>query len=442
MLKHRGIIITLFCCVMVFLLSLYVICSQADAAVGDMIAFGSWHQNSDAQDSTPIQWRILEVQNDRALLISDKALDARPYDLYRADVTWDQCTLRAWLNTELLNEAFTLDQQKAILVTTVDNGMECPPTEDKLFLLNYSEGSRYLSPEELIARYTQYASRKDGFSDTAFSWTRESNHMINQEGTECFDIFQISDNGVRPAMWVSLSAMAAPESVPVQDFTPPTVSVPKRTTQETPSAGTVYRCLLLRGPQWGGRKAQYGFKLTELMPDETIFYPEAGFPETSGPVVREMLDKVAQLADDDDVTYIIVAAHGEPDCYDFYLTSDYFSSDAYNADELFKTTFVEKAAVIRGRVIILSLSCYSGTLRDYCQQLDPSRYTIWMSCGNKEYSIGSTEELLYNACIAVQNDVSGAIELGEIAAFSLSTEDATPCVYGNSDNFVFPVKNQ
>ncbi len=439
--KHTWGIKKLSCCLAVFLLSLLVICAQADPAVGDTIPFGSWHQESDARDSTPIQWRVLDIQDDKALLISDKALDARPYDLYRVDATWDECTLRAWLNTEFLNEAFTPDQQKAILVTTLENGAECPPTEDKIFLLNYREASRYLSADELIARYTKYASQKDGFSDTSFSWTREPDRMINMLGTECFDSFQISDNAVRPAMWVSLSAMNAPESAPDQEFTPPEIFVPERRTQETPSEGTVYRCVLLRGPQWGGMNAQYGYKLTELMPNETIFYPEAGFPETSGPVVRAQLDELAQLADDDDVTYIVVAAHGEPDCYDFYRTSDYFSPDAYHADMLFKDEFVEKVAAIRGQVIILSLSCYSGTLEDYCGPLDPGRYSVWMSCGRQEYIIGSTEEKLYHACTAVQDDESGWIVLGEISAFSLSAEDATPCVYGNPENSVFPVKN-
>ncbi len=442
MFNHTDIIKKYSCSLMVFLVSLLAICTQADAEAGDIIVFGSWHQNSDAQDSTPIQWRVLDIQDDRALLISDKALDARPYDLYRVDATWDQCTLRAWMNTEFLNEAFTPGQQRAILVTTLDNGTECPPTEDKIFLLTYREGSSYLSSEELIARYTQYASQKDGFSDTAFSWTRESYRMINMVGTECTDLFQISNIGVRPAMWVSLSAMSAPESAPEQDFTPPTAYAPKQTAQETTSEGTVYRCLLLRGPQWKGRYAKYGFMLTELMPDETIFYPEAGFPETSGPVVRALLDKMAQLADDDDVTYIIVAAHGEFDCYDFYLTTDYFSTDAYCPDVLPKETFAEKAAAIRGNVIILSLSCYSGSLKKYCRQLDPSRYTIWMSCGHEEYLIGSTEKMLYHACIAVENDLSGEIELGEISAFSLSAEGATPCVYGNPENSVFPIKNR
>ena len=42
-------------CLAVFLLSLLVVCAQADMVVGDMITFGSWHQGSDARDSTPIQ---------------------------------------------------------------------------------------------------------------------------------------------------------------------------------------------------------------------------------------------------------------------------------------------------------------------------------------------------------------------------------------------------
>ena len=440
--KRTAVMKKLAFCLTAVLLSLLVICAQAEAAAGDRIAFGSWHQNSDAQDSTPIQWRVLEVRDDMALLISEKALDARPYDLYRVNATWDQCTLRAWLNTELLNEAFTPDEQKAILVTTLDNGTECPPTEDKLFLLNYSEAASYLSKEETGAFYTEYAAQKDGLDDEAFCWTRMSNCTINILGEEAFDLFQIGDRGVRPAMWVSVPAMTAPESAPDQSFTPPTVDIPKQPARNVSSEGTIYRCLLLRGPQWNGRKAQYGYMLTELMPDETVFYPAAGFPETSGPAVREQLDEMARLADDDDVTYIVVAAHGEADCYDFYLTTDYFSADAYCADVLLKSELADKAAAIRGRVVILSLSCYSGTLKDYCGQLDPGRYSIWMSCGSEEYIIGSTEEMLYHACTAVQNDASGAIELGEIASFSLGAEGATPCVYGNPENFVFPVKNK
>ena len=438
--QEESVMKKMICCIAMFLFSLLAACAYADVTAGNIIPFGSWHQESAALDSSPVLWRVLEVRGDRALLLSDKALDARPYDLYRVDAAWDTCTLRAWLNTEFLSEAFTPDQQKAILVTTLDNGSACPPTEDKLFLLNYPEARRFLPPEDLIAQYTLYAAQKDGYARIAFSWTREPDRMINMLGTECPDPFLISNNAVRPAMWVSLSAMADPGSAQAQDFTPPTAFVPQQPARETPSGGTVCRCLLLRGPQWGGLNARYGFMLTGLMPDDTVFYPEAGFPETSGPDVRAGLDEMARLADDDDVTYIVVAAHGEPDCYSFYRTTDYFSKAAYQADDLFKTELVEKAAAIRGRVIILSLSCYSGTLADYCGPLDPARYSVWMSCGRAPYFIGSTEKMLYNACTAVRDDASGMIELGEIAAFDLRAEDSVPCVYGNPENPVFPAR--
>ena len=48
--------------------------------------------------------------------------------------------------------------------------------------------------------------------------------------------------------------------------------------------------------------------------------------------------------------------------------------------------------------------------------------------------------MLYNACTAVRDDASGMIELGEIAAFDLRAEDSVPCVYGNPENPVFPVR--
>ncbi len=135
------------CFLAVFLLSLLIACARADITTGDVITFGSWHQQSDAGDNSPIRWNVLEIRDNRALLLSDEALDTRPYDLYRVDAAWDTCTLRAWLNTEFLSEAFTPDQQKAILVSALDNGSACPPTEDKLFLLNDPEASRFLSSE-------------------------------------------------------------------------------------------------------------------------------------------------------------------------------------------------------------------------------------------------------------------------------------------------------
>ena len=57
------------------------------------------------------------------MLISRYALDVKPYNTQRVDITWEQCTLRAWLNNDFINTAFTTDEQAAILLTNVDNSV-------------------------------------------------------------------------------------------------------------------------------------------------------------------------------------------------------------------------------------------------------------------------------------------------------------------------------
>ena len=72
----------------------------------------------------------------------------------KTDVTWEICTLRAWLNDDFLNKAFDAEEQSAILITEVDNSdaqgysgwitSGGNNTKDKIFLLSYAEANRYL----------------------------------------------------------------------------------------------------------------------------------------------------------------------------------------------------------------------------------------------------------------------------------------------------------
>ena len=49
---------------------------------GDRIAFGRY------------EWRVLDIQNDVALIISEDIIEKRPYhDVYK-DTTWADCALR------------------------------------------------------------------------------------------------------------------------------------------------------------------------------------------------------------------------------------------------------------------------------------------------------------------------------------------------------------
>ncbi len=138
----------------------------------------------------PIRWRVLDVDDGKALLLSDIAIDTRATDIYQwsrpADSiedrtiegicyqnlcsTWDNCELRSWLNSydashnyykvncsgtgerSFYNVAFSANEKSAILTTSLRNEGGATgfhdsehweytvggrDTEDKIFLLSY-----------------------------------------------------------------------------------------------------------------------------------------------------------------------------------------------------------------------------------------------------------------------------------------------------------------
>ena len=123
---------------------------------GNYVTFGTYPQTSSGDDQTPVEWLVLDYdeENHRALLLSRYGLDAKPYHKWRDPITWEKCDLRAWLNDEFLNTAFTEAEQAAILLTDVDNcRTQCygwspsggNDTQDKLFLLSYGEAHKYFN---------------------------------------------------------------------------------------------------------------------------------------------------------------------------------------------------------------------------------------------------------------------------------------------------------
>ena len=111
----------------------------------------------------PILWRVLEIRDGTALLLADAALECEPFQREQKGVSWEDCTLRSWLNgydakmnisavdftdekNNFLDMAFRLDEQDAIIENLVrnesnyyfdvDSGRD---TQDKIFILAESE---------------------------------------------------------------------------------------------------------------------------------------------------------------------------------------------------------------------------------------------------------------------------------------------------------------
>ena len=93
----------------------------------------------------PIKWRVLQVDGKDAFLMADKALDAQQYNIEDASITWEESTVRSWLNETFINSAFTSSERSAMKTTDVENSnaeygaIKNNNTKDKIFLLSESE---------------------------------------------------------------------------------------------------------------------------------------------------------------------------------------------------------------------------------------------------------------------------------------------------------------
>lgn len=227
--------------------------NNSEKVIGDFesIKFGKYNQsyNSERSDwnEEPIEWIILEKdsENKRALIISKYILDVR-FNVYKSgekNTTWENSSIRTWLNNEFYNTAFTEEEKnkiKEVQLVNEDNDdymtLGGRDTMDKIFLLSISEARKYFSngdnlgnKDQLVragaAKGTQYAEyrklgkiRKDK-QDEYEEWMLENSaYNLRSPGgaqedtaavgpdaiisTSGFVGSGLNRRGVRPAMWI------------------------------------------------------------------------------------------------------------------------------------------------------------------------------------------------------------------------------------------------
>ena len=183
--------------------------------VGQMITMGYYPQNGNGYE--PIEWQVLDVCGDQALVISKYCLDGAQYHGTQTAITWEDCDLRWWLNCDFLNEAFTSDEIAYIqdtCLTTPDsvygNKSGGNDTVDKIFCLSIDEANTYFpSDSARKAVLTRYAREHTPYS---WWWLRSpggaddgAKAIINDQGTIGTGGNWVTNNdSVRPAMWVKM----------------------------------------------------------------------------------------------------------------------------------------------------------------------------------------------------------------------------------------------
>ena len=185
--------------------------------------FGAYEQDGNDQNGKEeIEWIILDKNGTQLLLISKYALDNITFHTSQASITWETSDIRAWLNTTLLNNAFSAEQQAIIVKSLVSAdphpNYETTPgkdTADRLFLLSILQVQQYLtSNSERLCTPTAYAISQ-GATPTCRWWLRTPTYSNSMSG--CVDgdgsVKMLGDlnttaNTVRPAMWIDLNLLS------------------------------------------------------------------------------------------------------------------------------------------------------------------------------------------------------------------------------------------
>jgi hypothetical protein len=198
--------------------------------VGDKIEFGNY------------EWRVLDIQNNTALIITEYIIEqGRYHDVYK-DITWADCSLRKYLNGEFYDKFTTADKSRIVPVTNKnpDNhwygtkGGE--DTRDNILILSLEEvtcqyfgdsSSKLYNPKK-NQRYwferkdennSKRIARLEGVEWSTWWWIRTPGrvgvkavyiHGDGNIGIQGNNILKgnISDGkclgGIRPALWLKL----------------------------------------------------------------------------------------------------------------------------------------------------------------------------------------------------------------------------------------------
>ncbi len=181
--------------------------SIKNAVTTDVISLGNYHGS--------IKWKVLDVRDDKVLLVSKKFVDIKKFDKRNKGVTWENSYIRKWLNSDFYNKAFN-NYEKRIILSSINKNqyidfddvmdmdkakyIDLPDTKDLVFLLSKDEVKKYIDPGSL--QITEMNN-----DETKYSWytrTTAMNTSVVEEPILGFASFTL-ETGIRPAIWVDKS---------------------------------------------------------------------------------------------------------------------------------------------------------------------------------------------------------------------------------------------
>lgn len=173
--------------------------------IGDIVRFGEYGYEE-------IEWKVIDKSGDKRLLISEYGLDCVEYDNQNSNnyspqaVSWEDCSLRRWLNHNFYKEAFT-DREAEVILSVSDDGIS-----DKVFILSYSQLEEYFPAQRSrICEPTAYSIENGSYNNYGGWWWLRTNksatHISSVNADSAID-FNTRVNGqkatVRVCIWVEV----------------------------------------------------------------------------------------------------------------------------------------------------------------------------------------------------------------------------------------------
>ena len=188
---------------------------------GEIIKFGKYEQDNDLENGKEdIEWIVLKVEGGKAFLISEYVLDYQPYHNRKGEVSWETSSLRAWLNEEFFNEAFSEKEKEIVLPSTPAGYL----IQDHVFLWSFQEApSPVLKQDELRkCQATAYAKGQGAYTtymeNVTWWWLiHTTSERVDQGPKQAFfimhtghesDSWVTASAGVRPVLWIDLKAVS------------------------------------------------------------------------------------------------------------------------------------------------------------------------------------------------------------------------------------------
>ncbi|MES2650507.1 MAG: DUF6273 domain-containing protein [Bacteroidota bacterium] len=185
----------------------------------DIITFGNYN------------WRVLDIKDDRILIITEDIIELRWYNNDFVNTTWAECELRKYLNNEF-HSTFTPDEKEKIIAVT-----NCNPdnpwfktkggidTIDRIFLVSLEEVCKYfgdsienlqnkgrqkwlIDDENNQKRQAKYGSEYHWWRLRSPGYYGRTSASINSKGNVYVrgnGVFgrPRDGGGVRPALWLN-----------------------------------------------------------------------------------------------------------------------------------------------------------------------------------------------------------------------------------------------